>query len=276
MKFSEVHKQFIWEVRLDFDPVGIRFVYDEDEIDKLPVTHRTRTKITYCQFLTACRQERMSFFMESKKLLCENAEPVFGFRDFDKEADTKSHMKYMQDEELAWQAPLQKAKLEDGCLGIYMAPLDFFDDIDVDPSVVYMVCTPYQAYHLLNDYMGATKRPNLNFFHTPNSAVCAGSVWTYNEHTANMNTMCAGSKTSGKTEMSYLNLFIPGDQVKMMAEQQKMRTEKGEGASLLGKGSKAWPGLDVCKACPMFRFIEVKPEEKPEYVNEKVKNVYKN
>jgi len=42
-----------------------------------------------------------------------------------------------------------------------------------------------------------------------------------------------------------------------MAEQQKMRVEKGEGASLLGKGSQAWPGLDACKGCPMFKFEAV-------------------
>jgi len=72
-----------------------------------------------------------------------------------------------------------------------------------------------------------------------------------------MTTMCAGSKTSGKTEMNYVNLFVPGDQINDMAEQQKMRVEKGEGASLLGKGSQAWPGLDACKGCPMFKFEAV-------------------
>jgi uncharacterized protein (DUF169 family) len=257
MNFAEMHKQFIWNVRLDFDPVGIRFVYDEKEIETLPVTHRAKAKITYCQFLAACRQQRSALFMEPKKLLCQNAYPVFSFRDLDKEADTKRHMKYLQDEAVAWEAPLQKAKLEKGCLGIYMAPLDYFDKTDLAPSLVFFVTTPYQAYHLLNDYMGATKKPNLQFFHTPNSAVCSGSVYSHVNHTANMTTMCAGSKTSGKTEMNYVNLFVPGDQINAMAEQQKMRVEKGEGASLLGKGSQSWPGLDACKGCPMFKFEAV-------------------
>ena len=254
MNYNEIRKDLIWNLRLDFDPVGIRFVYDEGEITELPVTHKAKVKITYCQFLTAARQSRMAFFMEPQKLLCQNAWPVFGFRELEKEADTKRHMKYLQDEDLAWEAVQQKAKLKKGCKGIYMAPIDFFDRIDVKPSLLFMICTPYQAYHILNDYMGAMKKPNLTFFHTPNSAVCSGSVYAFNNNTANMTTMCAGSKTSGKTEMAYVNVFIPGEHIEPLMKQQKLRIEKGQGASLLGKGSQAWPGLDVCKGCPLFKF----------------------
>ncbi len=255
--YEEIRNLWIMNLRLDFDPVGIRFIFDEAEIDKLPVTHTPNAKITYCQFLAAARQERYALFMKPEKLLCQNAYPVFGFRELEKEADTKRHTKYLVDEEVAWLAPQQKARLEVGaCKGIYMAPLDTFDKLDVEPSVAFMVCVPYQAYHLLNDYMGATKRANLNFFHTPNSAVCSGSVWAYNNKTANMTTMCAGSKTSGKTEMSYVNVFIPGQHIKPMASQLAMRVEKG-GSSVLGKGYKPWPGMDACKGCPLFKFKEV-------------------
>jgi len=257
MDYNEIRKELIWNVRLDFDPVGIRFIYDESEIPKLFVTHKAKAKITYCQFLTAVRQQRMSFFMEPGKLLCQNAYPVFGFRELEKEADTKRHMKYLMDEELAWDAVQQKAKLKKGCKGIYMAPIDFYDRIELDPDIVFMICTPYQAYHILNDYMGAMKRPNLTFFHTPNSAVCSGSVWAYNNNTANMTTMCAGSKTSGKTEMGYVNVFIPGEHIGPLVERQKQRCEQGQGASLLGKGAQPWPGLDVCKGCPLLKFEEL-------------------
>ena len=257
MSYKEIREQLIWNLRLDFDPVGIRFVMDEAEIESLPVTHQASAKITYCQFLAACRQERYALLMEPNKLLCQNAYPVFGFRELEKDADTQRHLKYLVDEETAWKAPQEKARLDVGaCKAIYMAPLDWFDKVDVEPSVVFMVCVPYQAYHILNDYMGAMKRANLNFFHTPNSAVCAGSVWAYNNNTANMTTMCAGSKTSGKTEMAYVNVFIPGDHIIPMAEQQKMRVEKG-GSSVLGKGYKPWPGMDVCKGCPLFKFKAV-------------------
>ena len=181
MDYTKAREQLIMNIRLDFDPVGVRFVFDEAEIEKLPVSHKAKAKITYCQFLTAVRQERFALLMEPGKCLCENAAPVFGFRELEKEADTKRHLKYLVDPETAWQAPQEKAKLELGaCKGIYMAPVDWFDETEYAPSVVFMVCTPYQAYHLLDDYMGAMKRPNLTFFHTPNSAVCSGSVWSYN------------------------------------------------------------------------------------------------
>lgn len=74
-------------------------------------------------------------------------------------------MKYLRDEKLAWEAPLNKAKLPLGkCKGIYVAPLSIFDQAifdqaginpDIDPDLVFFMCSPYQAYHILNDYMGA-------------------------------------------------------------------------------------------------------------------------
>ncbi len=261
MNYKQGREQLIWNVRLDFDPVGIKFLSDESTISNFPVTHRVKSRLAYCQFLAAVRQERYALFMEPKKCLCENARLVFGFRELDREADTKRHLKYMMDEETSFQASKQKAKLASGsCKGIYMAPLDFFDKAGSEPDLVYIVCVPYQAYHLLNDYMGSRKIPGLSFFHTPNSSVCGGGIFAYNNMTANMTTMCAGSKTSGKTEMNYLNLFIPGKHILPMLEQQTMRAGDG-GISLLGKGSRPWPGLDVCKACPMFKFEKI--EEYP-------------
>jgi len=258
MNYGQASEALIWNIRLDFDPVGIRFVFDDSEINQLAVTHRAKTKLTYCQYLAAVRQTRYSLFLPKDRCLCENAEPVFGFRELERGPDTKRHMKYLCDEEISWQAPQQKAKLELGkCVGIYAAPLAEFDKVNCEPSVVFMMCVPYQAYHILNDYMGAMKRPNLNFFHTPNSAVCSGSVWAYNNKTANMTTMCAGSKTSGKSEMAYVNLFIPGNQILPTVEQQVRRCEDMGGPSVLGKGGQPWPGLDVCKGCPLFKFEPV-------------------
>ncbi|RLA90393.1 MAG: hypothetical protein DRG58_02145 [Deltaproteobacteria bacterium] len=87
--------------------------------------------------------------------------------------------------------------------------------------------------------------------------MCSGSVWAYNNHTANMTTMCAGSKTSGKTDMSMMNLFVPGDQIRPSAAQLLKRVTDMGGPSVLGKGGQPWPGLDVCKACPLFKYEEV-------------------
>ena len=221
MNYKEAREQRIWNVRLDFDPVGVKFVFDENEIVRLPVSHRAKTRLTFCQFLVAVRQQRYALPMKPKNCLCENAEPAFGFRELEKEADTKRHLKYLVDPEVAWRAPQEKARLK---VGTY--------------------------------YMGSRKLPNLTFFHTPNSAVCSGCVWAYNNNIANMTTMCAGSKTSGKTEMTYVNLFIPGKHLFSLLKQQAQRYEKG-GPSVLGKGFLPWPGLDVCKSCPLFRFEKI-------------------
>jgi uncharacterized protein (DUF169 family) len=258
MNYSKAMETLIWNFRLDYDPVGIRFVFDDAEKDRLPVTHRAKSKLSYCQYLAAARSARHALYMEPDRLLCKNAQPVFGFRGLDASCDGQNHEKYLLDPDLSWQAPQEKQRLAEGaCKGIYAAPLLSFDEAGIDPSVVFMLVTPYQAYHILNDYMGAMNKPNLTFFATPNSAVCSGSVYAFNKKTANMTTMCAGSKTSGKTEMNYMNLFIPGDQIIPTVEQLVKRIEETGGPSLLGKGGQPWPGLDVCSGCPMVKFEKI-------------------
>ncbi len=257
LTYTDVSDSFIYYVRLDFDPVGIKYCFDEAEIAKYRVDAKAKAKLTFCQYLALARGGHKAMFMEPSRLLCENAEPVFGFRELE-EKDAQRHMKYLRDEELSWKAAVEKAKLPRGkCKGIYTAPLTAFDDSGVDPDLVFFMAVPYQMYHILNDYMGATGRPNLQFNHTPNSAVCSGSVWAYNHQTANMTTMCAGSKTSGKTDMNMLNLFIPGGHIKSTAAQLIKRVAETGGPSVLGKGGEPWPGLDVCKGCPLFKYEEV-------------------
>ncbi|MDD3579833.1 MAG: DUF169 domain-containing protein [Desulfobacca sp.] len=258
LTYSDVTDTYVYYIRVDFDPVGIKFCFDEAEIPKYVINAKAKARITYCQYLAMARGGHKAMFLEPKKLLCENAEPVFGFRELDQEKDTKRHMKYLRNEKVAWQAPLDKAKLPLGkCYGIYIAPLPFFDRSGVDPDIVFFMALPYQVYHILNDYMGAMGKSHLTFNHTPNGAVCSGSVWAYNNHTANMTTMCAGSKTSGKTDMSMVNLFVPGDQIKPSAAQLLKRVREMGGPSVLGKGGQPWPGLDVCKGCPLFKYEEV-------------------
>ena len=185
LSYTDVAETYVYYIRVDFDPVGIKFCADEAEISKYKVNAKAKAKLTYCQHLAMARGGHKAMFMPAHQLLCENAEPVFGFRELDREKDTKRHMKYLRNEELAWQAPQGKAKLPLGkCYGIYTAPLAMFDAAGIDPDIVFFMLLPYQAYHVLNDYMAATGRSSLTFNHTPNSAVCSGSVYAFNNHTA--------------------------------------------------------------------------------------------
>ena len=258
MTYTDVADTYIYYIRIDFDPVGIKFCSSEAEISQCRINAKAKAKLTYCQQLAMARGGHKAMYMPADMLLCENAEPVFGFRELDKEKDTKRHMKYLRNEELAWQAPQGKAKLPMGkYCGIYTAPLAMFDESGIDPDVVFFMLLPYQAYHILNDYMAANGRSSLTFNHTPNSAVCSGSVWAFNHNTANMTTMCAGSKTSGKSDMSMMNLFVPGTQIKDSAAQLLKRAAEMGGPSVLGKGGEDWPGMDVCKGCPLFKYETV-------------------
>jgi len=258
LTYTDVADAYIYYIRVDFDPVGIKFCSSEAELSQLKINAKAKARLTYCQQLAMARGGHKAMYMPADMLLCENAEPVFGFRELDKEKDTKRHMKYLRNEDLAWQAPQDKAKLpREKYRGIYTAPLALFDDAGSDPDIVFFMLLPYQAYHVLNDYMAATRRSSLTFNHTPNSAVCSGSVWAFNHSTANMTTMCAGSKTSGKSDMSMVNLFIPGTQIKDSAAQLLKRVTEMGGPSVLGQGGEVWPGMDVCKGCPLFKYETV-------------------
>jgi uncharacterized protein (DUF169 family) len=180
LTYRDVSDTYIYHIRLDFDPVGIKFCANEDEVAKCKLN--AKAKLTYCQQLAMARGGHLGMYMPSNMLL------------------------------------------------------------------------PYQAYHILNDYMAATNRSNLMFNHTPNSAVCSASVWALVNNTANLTTMCAGSKTSGKSDMAMMNLFIPGSQIKASAAQLLKRVDEMGGPSVLGKGGQPWPGLDVCKGCPLFKY----------------------
>lgn len=255
MTYQEALDLIISAFRLDYDPVGILFVSTEDTPEDLPQTHKTRNKLTFCQYLAAVRQGRYALFMEKEKLLCRNAEICFGFREVEGDTDQKVHRKYLLDPELSLQAAKDKAHLPlNRYQGVYLAPLPAFDALNRTPDIVHMLVQPFQGYHVLNDYMGAMGKTCLNFCHTPNSAVCGGSVWALQQQTANMNTMCAGSKASGKTEMAYMNLAIPGSQFLPTMAQLIRRKEKNGGTSLVGRGNHDWPGLDACQGCPLFRF----------------------
>lgn len=258
LTYTDVADAYIYYIRVDFDPVGIKFCSSEAELSQLKINAKAKARLTYCQQLAMARGGHKAMYMPADMLLCENAEPVFGFRELDKEKDTKRHMKYLRNEDLAWQAPQDKAKLpREKYRGIYTAPLALFDESGSDPDIVFFMLLPYQAYHVLNDYMAATRRSSLTFNHTPNSAVCSGSVWAFNHNTANMTTMCAGSKTSGKSDMSMVNLFIPGTQIKDSAAQLLKRVTEMGGPSVLGQGGEVWPGMDVCKGCPLFKYETV-------------------
>ena len=133
---------YIYYIRLDFDPVGIKFCSDEAEISRYKINAKAKAKLTYCQHLAMARGGHKAMFMPADMLLCENAEPVFGFRELDQEKDTKAHMKYLRNEELAWQAPQGKAKLPLGkCYGIYTAPLAMFDRIGSRLLISSFLCS---------------------------------------------------------------------------------------------------------------------------------------
>ncbi len=257
LSYEEIHKALAVLYKLEYNPVAIKFFFDQAEFDNISAEKIPGPKMTYCQALLASRMDDYIVKITDDKLLCGNARTVFGFREASEE-EVNDHVKYTNDWDLAKQCLESKGRLPLRELkGIVTAPLY---KTPVDPDVILLIVNPFQAYHILNDYIGATKVPTVTSSHSVNSAVCGGSVSCYLNGSAEMKTMCAGSFTSGKTEKGEVNVFIPGHQIEAVAKQLLTRSNHyGGGASFLGASGQAYPGVDVCKKCPMIRF---KDEEK--------------
>ncbi|MTI81318.1 MAG: hypothetical protein FH758_10640 [Firmicutes bacterium] len=250
--YEEMHKAFAGLYKLEYNPVAIKFFFDQEEYDNFEAEKVPGPKMTFCQMALASRMDDYIVKASEDKLLCGNARTVFGYRKpSDEEVDT--HVKYTNNWELAKKCMLSKPRLPRGELkGFMTAPLY---KTPVEPDVVMFIINPFQAYHVLNDYIGAVKVSEVQSTHTVNSAVCGGSVRCYDEQKAGMNTMCAGSFTSGKTEKGEVNVFVPGKQIGLLAKQLVERSHQyGGAASLLGSSGSEYPGIDVCKKCPMIRF----------------------
>ncbi|MEL7566672.1 MAG: DUF169 domain-containing protein [Dehalobacterium sp.] len=246
------HAQEVLErlLKLDCHPVGIKFFKSQEEADKYRAKKKVMGRLTFCQFTAASRMAGYILKGSKENILCESCLTSFGYAEPSDE-EARMHMKYVLDLEKAKEVVSGKPRFPLGEIHSFMtAPLA---KIPVDPDVVLFICNPLQAYHILNDYVGAFNVHPLQFNHTVSSSVCGGSVWSYLNHKPNMNTMCSGSYTSGKTEKGEVNVFIPGDQILGVAHQLVKRTEYSKGASFPYSGT-GWPGLDVCMKCPMIRF----------------------
>lgn len=250
-EMSYVEAQEILErlLKLEYHPVAINFFKSAEEAEGYKVEKKLAGKVTFCQFTAASRMANHVLKGTKDNIMCGNCLTCFGVtQPSDEEA--RGHMKYVMDFEKAKKVLADKPRLPAGSMDTFMtAPLA---KAKLQPDVVMFVCNVLQAYHILNDYMGAYDVHPLQFNHTVNSAVCGGSVWTYLNHKPNMETMCSGSYTSGKTEKGEINVYIPGDQIIGVVKHLLLRTEFSGGASLPYNGSE-YPGFDVCKKCPMIR-----------------------
>ena len=51
LTYTDVADTYVYYIRVDFDPVGIKFCADEAEISKYKINAKAKAKLTYCQHL---------------------------------------------------------------------------------------------------------------------------------------------------------------------------------------------------------------------------------
>ncbi|MEW6328315.1 MAG: DUF169 domain-containing protein [Thermodesulfobacteriota bacterium] len=248
--YSEISDIIERLIKLDFPPVAVKFFFDQEEMGKYQPDRIPVHPITFCAFIAASRSSGYILVSGEEKLQCASAKYVFGWRPYD-DKQAISHIKYATGRQQAEKFIKTKPRLPEGKLkGFLTAPLE---KTPVAPDVVHFICTPLQAYHILNDYMAAMDAHPLTFTQTISSAVCGSDVLVYQTQRPNMSTMCSGSHTSGKTERGELNVAIPGTQIEAVAKRMLQRTVRDRGASFPHRGD-SYPGLAVCISCPLLIF----------------------
>ncbi|MBQ8665012.1 MAG: DUF169 domain-containing protein [Mailhella sp.] len=247
-----VHDFFMRELRLMHTPVGIKFFFDEAELEEFRARgeHYSPVKpLTFCQAELGARMEGLTILLEMNKLWCSGARYVFGVDEIN-EKEIQKHRRFCTNDEQARQVVESKPRLDRAPLAIVLRPLR---DMQCVPDVVHFCCDNMQAYHILDDWMGVRNvhpfRPSLCM----NSAVCGGSVFCFQNNQANLTLACAGNYNSGKMERGEINVMIPGADVFAMVEHMSNRVEDTGGVSLTKKGH-PFPGADICKNCPLINF----------------------
>jgi len=209
--------------KLDHHPVAVKFFWTEEEYNNFKADKIPDPPASVCQIALAARINDRTVKANMNTMGCGNAKICFGWAT-PTETTVEGHAKFAADLAHAKDCLMAKPTLTTGKLkGFMTAPLG---KTTVDPDVVFMVVNPWQAYHIMNNYMAAKKVPDLQFSHTINSAVCGGMVRCYNDQQSNMNTMCAGSHTTGRTEKGELNIFIPGADIGGLVQELLRHTAK--------------------------------------------------
>jgi len=254
MTYKEMQEILMKELRLYHYPVAVKFFYEKDELKRLydaaPEIHTPLKPMTFCQWELGARMQGQVVYAGIDGLGCANAKYAFGWKGLD-EGEIKGHAKYVQDLDQAERFVKSKHQLEEGLLGIAVAPLGLIDDL-FEPDTVHFYCDNMQAYHLAVDYMAATDthplRPNI----TMNSSACGGNVFSFVEQEFNMLPACSGSYNAGKTERGEINVIIPGTKFKATFDRLVDRIEMA--SSSITRPGDGFPGADICKNCPLIIF----------------------
>ena len=217
LSLKEMQHTLMEELRLYHFPIAVKFFFDQAEVDEFKEKtefYQPVKPMTFCQWEIAARMKGQTVYSEVEGLGCSNALCSFGWKEID-DAEIKSHLKYVKNEEQAKKFVLSKPRIKDGLIGVAVAPLG---DATFTPDTVHFYCDNMQAYHLAVDWMAATDIHPLRTNITMNSSACSGNVFAYNEKQANMLPACSGSYNAGKTERGEINFIIPGEQIEMVVE----------------------------------------------------------
>lgn len=258
MTYSEMQDVLMKELRLYHYPVAVKFFFNQEEVDAFmeaaPEVHTPLKPMTFCQWEIAARMSGQIVYSGVEGQGCGNAKFSFGWKDMD-ESEIKGHKKYTVDLEQAERFVKSKSRLNEGLIGIAVAPLGSIDGL-FEPDTVHFYCDNMQAYHLAVDYMAATDTHPLRPSITMNSSACGGNVFTYMEQEFNMLPACSGSYNAGKTERGEINVIIPGKKFKAVFDRLMDRINAA--SSSITRPGDGFPGADICKNCPLIVFKKAK------------------
>ncbi len=253
MSFAEMDALFFEALRLYHHPVALTFLRDEKETEDfrrrcdplVPVR-----PLTFCQWELAARMQGRTVLGTADRLACVSARIGFGWQEIT-EGEISSHMKFCRDREQTVRFLESKPRFAPGSVAaVAVSPLG---KAVLAPHVVHFICDSLQAYHLACDFMAATDTHPLPTQILMSSSSCGGAVHCRQSSAFNFCTPCSGSYNAGKMERGESSVFIPGRHIEAVAGRLAERLRQTS-ASLTRPGD-PFPGGDICKNCPLIRFV---------------------
>lgn len=178
-------------------PVGIRFLYTEEEYSQSLVTERTGP-ICYCVMVQMAASHAREFKVRGKYLSCAGGAVSLGFQPVSEQQSTGymgQRIGLYHDKPTAKQASDVMSYCPPGTVGLIIRPLERFIAEAEEPDVVVLITEPYNIMRMVQGYSyyrGAARQIQT----IGNQGICSElTARPYVTNDLNVSMLCSGTRS---------------------------------------------------------------------------------
>ncbi|PAB59794.1 DUF169 domain-containing protein [Anaeromicrobium sediminis] len=204
---SNMIKKLNCTLNLERQIVGIKFIFTEEEFEKINVKQVVH-KLSYCNTVRLATKGS-SFKSCIDNFFCKASARALGLMDVNNDiVSGRVYHSYGMYNSLGVAKSVQKevTYIDHKIYGVVVMPLEKFEE---KPDIVIMIVNPYQAMRIVQGYsynFGVTK--NIKF--TGNQGLCSECTATpYETNDLNVSLLCSNTRLAAKWEDSELGVGMP-------------------------------------------------------------------